>query len=279
MTYSFTNSGARRATERLERATKTDIETLSRYALIAGGSLMALGGMRRGGLSGAAMAAAGMGLIWRGSARDPLMTGVGGHHDHVAGVDERHHPVTITHAVTIGKPRDELYRFWRDFENLPRFMEDVERIDVTDRHHSHWCVRSPGEGTVEWDAEVHDEREGEHISWRSVGEAEIHNSGIVRFRDAPGGRGTVVEVTLRYEPPFGRLGRTLAKLTGHEPEVQLRSNLRRLKQIMETGEVATSRANPAKSIASGPTDRGRDAGGASSAGSAGNPTNSTGKVG
>lgn len=247
MTYSFANSGARRAAERLERATKTDVDTWGRYALIAGGSLLALGGLKRGGVAGATMAAAGMGLIWRGASDEPLMTGAGRHHDHVAGVDERHHPVTITHAVTIAKPREELYRFWRDFENLPRFMEDVEGIDVRDRHHSHWRVRSPGATTVEWDAEVHEERENESIAWRSVGDAEIHNSGVVRFRDASGGRGTVVEVTLRYEPPMGRFGRTIAKLTGHEPEVQLRSNLRRLKQLMETGVVAASRSSPAGS--------------------------------
>jgi uncharacterized membrane protein len=245
MTHSFANSGARRAAGRLERSTKTDVDTWGRYALIAGGSLLALGGLRRGGIAGATMAAAGMGMVWRGASREPLMASVGHRHDHVAGVDERHHPVTVTHAVTIGKPREELYRFWRDFGNLPRFMDDVEDIDVRDRHHSRWRVRSPGGTVVEWDAQVHEERENEYIAWRSVGDAEIHNSGIVRFREASGGRGTVVEVTLRYEPPFGRLGRAVAKLTGHEPEVQLRSNLRRLKQLMETGVIAASRSNPA----------------------------------
>ena len=250
MSYSFTNSEVRRTIETIERTTNTDIETWGRYALVTGGSLLALSGLKRGGLGGAALAAAGMGLIWRGSSSDPLMTGGStmrerprpGHgHDHVPGVDEHHGPVTVDHTVTINKPKAEIYAFFRDFSNLPRFMTDVERIDVKDRTHSRWCVRAPGRRNVEWDAEVHDERQDEKIAWRSVGDADIHNSGVVEFHDAPGGRGTEVKVTLRYEPPFGRLGRGIAKLTGHEPEVQLRSNLRRLKQVMEAGEAATAR--------------------------------------
>lgn len=262
MSYSFTNSETRRTIDSIERTTKTDVETWGRYALVTGGSLLALSGLKRGGLGGAALAAAGMGLIWRGSSSDPLMTGGSmmrgrrGHgRDHVAGVDEHHGPVSIAHTVTINKPKAEIYAFFRDFSNLPRFMTDVERIDVKDRTHSHWCVRAPGESSVEWDAEVHEERQNEKIAWRSVGDADIHNSGVVEFKDAPGGRGSEVKVTLRYEPPFGRLGRGLAKLTGHEPEVQLRSNLRRLKQIMEAGEAATARTagKPAATPTSGTT--------------------------
>lgn len=245
MSRSFSETDMRRAAERVERATGTDVETLGRYALVTGGSLLALSGLKRGGVGGIALAAAGLGLVWRGASQGSLTAGMGRgaerRQEHVAGVDERHGPVTVTHSVTIGKPRAEIYKFFRDFKNLPQFMEDVERIDVKDDRHSHWTVRAPGETRVEWDAEVHGEQENERIAWRSVGEPDIHNSGVVEFRDAPGDRGTEVKVTLRYEPPFGRLGRGIAKLTGHEPEVQLRANLRRLKQIMETGMAASTR--------------------------------------
>lgn len=242
MSHSFSQSDIRhaadRAADRIEHATGTDIETLGRYALVTGGSLLALGGLKRGGFGGMALAAAGLGLVWRGASHGPLATGMkwaSSERGHVPGVDEHHGPVTVAHSVIVAAPRAGIYRFFRDFNNLPRFMEDVDRIEVKDGRHSHWSVRAPGGRAVEWDAEIHEEREDERIAWRSVGEPDIHNSGVVEFRDALGGRGTEVKVTLRYEPPFGRLGRGIAKLTGHEPEVQLRSNLRRLKQIMEAG--------------------------------------------
>lgn len=270
MSYSFSGSEARRAADQIERATGTDIETLGRYALVTGGSLLALSGLKRGGFGGIALAAAGLGLVWQGARQEPLSSGMrwGSRrdHDHVAGVDERHGPVTVSHSVTIGKPRAEIYSFFRDFNNLYRFMEDVERIDVKDDKRSHWYVRAPGGARVEWDAEIHEETENERIAWRSVGDADIHNSGVVEFRDAPGERGTEMRVTLRYEPPFGRLGRGIAKLTGHEPEVQLRSNLRRLKQIMETGTAARTTPDAASSASGASGSTSRPSGTASGAG-------------
>ena len=149
-------------------------------------------------------------------------------------------PVTVSDSITIMKPREELYRFWRDVANLARFMGHVERIDVLSDKRSHWVVRAPMGRTVEWDALIDDERDNERLGWHSVEGADVPNSGAVTFRDAPDGRGTEVHVTLTYEPPGGQLGRAVAWLFGEEPSVQLRDNLRRLKQVMETGEVVRS---------------------------------------
>jgi uncharacterized membrane protein len=220
------------------QAQGADLDMVGRYVLATGGTLLAAGGLKQGGLTGVVMAIAGCGLIWRASEERPLLEmPFGGRGDHARGVDERHGPVTYERSVTIGKPREEVYRFFRDFRNLPRFMAEVERIDVKDERNSHWAVKAPMGRRVEWDSEVHDEAEGERIAWRTVGNAEVHSEGRVRFKDAVGGRGTVVTVTLRYEPPGGHVGQAIAWLTGHEPQRQLADSLRRLKAVLETGDV------------------------------------------
>jgi uncharacterized membrane protein len=145
----------------------------------------------------------------------------------------------VARAVTINKPRAELYAFFRDFANLPTFMENVERIDVVDARRSHWVVKAPAGRTVEWDALVTDEREGELIAWTSDDGADVANSGTVTFQDAQAGRGTVVTAVIAYDPPGGAIG----KLFQREPAIQARRDLRRFKQLMETGEVATASRN------------------------------------
>ncbi len=145
----------------------------------------------------------------------------------------------IGKSVTINRPRGELYAFWRDFANLPRFMDNVVRIDVTDGKTSHWVVKAPAGKTVEWDAVITEEREGELIGWASAEGADVPNSGRIEFRDA-GNRGTVVTATILYDPPGGAIGKLVAKLFQREPAIQARRDLRRFKQLMETGEIATS---------------------------------------
>jgi uncharacterized membrane protein len=145
----------------------------------------------------------------------------------------------VGRAVTINRPRAELFAYFRDFANLPSFMDNVERIDVIDDKRSHWVVKAPGGKTVEWDSVVTDEAEGEYIAWASEPGADIDNSGRVDFRDA-GARGTVVTATLLYDPPAGVVGKLIAKLFQREPAIQARRDLRRFKQLMETGEVATA---------------------------------------
>jgi len=145
----------------------------------------------------------------------------------------------VGRAVTINRPRAELFAYFRDFTNLPTFMDNVARIDVLDAKRSHWVVKGPGGKTVEWDSVVTDEVEGDYIAWASEPGADIDNSGRVEFRDA-GARGTVVTATLLYDPPAGVVGKLIAKLFQREPAIQARRDLRRFKQLMETGEVATA---------------------------------------
>jgi uncharacterized membrane protein len=152
---------------------------------------------------------------------------------------EKRGDAIVGRAVTINRPRAELFAYFRDFTNLPTFMDNVERIDVLDAKRSHWVVKAPGGKTVEWDSVVTDEVEGEYIAWASEPGADIDNSGRVDFRDA-GARGTVVTATLLYDPPAGVVGKLIAKLFQREPAIQARRDLRRFKQLLETGEVATA---------------------------------------
>jgi uncharacterized membrane protein len=146
----------------------------------------------------------------------------------------------VGRTVTINRPRAEVYAFWRDFENLAHFMENVERVDVIDARRSHWVVKSPGDDTVEWDSILTDVRENEALAWESAPDADIKHAGRVDFRDAPPGRGTEVQVVLAYEAPAGSAGKTIAKLFQKEPQIQARRDLRRLKQLLETGEISTT---------------------------------------
>ncbi|WP_260929170.1 SRPBCC family protein [Novosphingobium sp. 9] len=145
----------------------------------------------------------------------------------------------IACSVTINRSRDDLYRFWRHFPNLTKFMENVRRIDVEDDRTSHWVVTGPAGMTVEWDAEIVQDLPGEALAWVSTNSSDVSNSGRVEFSDA-GGRGTVVTATILYKPPAGFVGKLVAKLFQREPGTQTRRDLRRLKQLMETGEVATA---------------------------------------
>ena len=142
-------------------------------------------------------------------------------------------------AVTINRPADELYAYFRDFANLPTFMENVVSIDVRDDRRSHWVVKAPAGKTVEWDATVTADEPGRSISWQSDEGADVPNSGKVEFA-AAGPRGTVVTATIAYDPPGGTVGKVIAKLFQREPAIQARRDLRRFKQLMETGEVATA---------------------------------------
>lgn len=155
-----------------------------------------------------------------------------------AGGAEGHSVVIRT--VTINKPRAELYAFWRDFSNLPTFMDNVQRIDVLSDNRSHWVVKAPAGKTVEWDARLTEDIPDSCLAWEASEDADVPNSGRVEFRDAQGGRGTIVRATIAYDPPGGIVGKIVAKLFQREPAIQARRDLRRFKQLMETGEVTTS---------------------------------------
>lgn len=141
-------------------------------------------------------------------------------------------------VVTINASAADLYAYWRDFSRLGDFMENIDRIEVIDPTHSHWIVKSPT-GTVEWDATVTQDEPGRVIGWESAEGAGLRNSGRVEFHDA-GDRGTVVRAVIAYDPPGGAIGKLVAKLFQREPAIQARRDLRRFKQLIEAGEVATS---------------------------------------
>jgi uncharacterized membrane protein len=142
-------------------------------------------------------------------------------------------------AVTINRPASELYAYWRDLTNLPSFMDNVVSITPIDGDRSHWIVKAPGGKTVEWDARITEAQPDALIAWTSEDGADVANSGRIEFRDA-GARGTVVTATIAYDPPAGIVGKLVAKMFQREPAIQARRDLRRFKQLMETGEIATS---------------------------------------
>ncbi|MFC7479003.1 SRPBCC family protein [Luedemannella flava] len=150
----------------------------------------------------------------------------------------------LTATTTIRKPVPEVYAFWRDLENLPAFMAHLEKVRVTGDRTSHWVASAPFGKNVEWDAEIVDEVPGEKIGWRSTDDADVPNAGTVRFVPAPDGVSTEVRVVLVYDIPGGTVGKAVAKYFGEEPHQQVDDDLRRLKQVLETGEVVRSDGAP-----------------------------------
>lgn len=148
--------------------------------------------------------------------------------------------VLIKKSIVIDSSPEALYQFWRDFQNLSRFTEHVESVTIYDRHHSHWIVKGPAGHRVEWNAEITQEEPNRRIAWRTTSQADIRHTGSVEFTPSPGGRGTIVQVVMEYDVPAGVLGASIAKLFGSEPGQQIQSDLRRLKQIIEVGEVLRS---------------------------------------
>jgi uncharacterized membrane protein len=149
----------------------------------------------------------------------------------------------VTKVITVNRSPDEVYRFWHDFANLPSFMRHLESVQVTGDRTSHWKAKGPAGSSIEWDAEITADQPNSLISWRSVGSADVDNSGSVRFEPATGGRGTFLRVELQYAPPGGAIAANMAKLFGEEPGQQVADDLRLFKQIMETGEVVKSDAS------------------------------------
>ena len=145
--------------------------------------------------------------------------------------------IKVEESVIINRPVVEVYRFWRNFENLPRFMDHLESVTVIDENTSHWVAKGPAGSSIDWDAVIHNEIDDELIAWRTLPGAEVSSAGSVHF--TPVGEGaTEVRVVLSYDPPAGRLGAAVAKLLGEEPAEQVSEDLRRLKQVMDAGETA-----------------------------------------
>ncbi|MFN6528697.1 SRPBCC family protein [Nostoc sp. ChiSLP03a] len=210
---------------------------VERWASLIGGGAMVLMGLRQGSLRGALTALAGGGLLYQGATKQSTIQKA----QEAIGINQ---PIKVEKTVTINKSAEELYRFWHDFENLPTFMKHLKSVKVYNEKRSHWIANAPLDNTVEWDADILEDRENEFISWASVEGADVDNSGFVRFKKAPGDRGTEVKVVLEYNPPGGALAATVAKLFGEEPEQQIGDELRRFKMLMEAGEIATTEGQP-----------------------------------
>lgn len=197
------------------------------WAAILGGGALAAYGLSRKSLGGAALAAVGAYGAVAGARRGTL-------------------PATAIHVqktFTIDRPAQELYNYWHNFENLPRFMRHLKSVTTKGRY-SHWVANGPMGVPVEWDAELLDEKPGEYLVWRSLPGSGISNRGSVEFRPVPNGSGTEVTVALTYRNPGGKVGAAFAKLFGREPEQQVREDLRRFKAIMEAGEIPTIVGQP-----------------------------------
>lgn len=145
-------------------------------------------------------------------------------------------------SCIVNRDAQEVYSFWREFRNLPRFMEHLVSVDDLSEGRSHWVAKGPAGTTVEWDAMIVADDPGRVITWRSLENSDVDNAGAVRFEPAPGGRGTIIKVNIQYNPPGGVVGATVAKLFGEEPNQQLEDDMRRFKQVMEVGEVVVSDA-------------------------------------
>lgn len=212
------------------------ISASQKWALAAAGGLSLLWGLKRRGLFGSLASLAGVEL---------LTYGISGHHTHeLVGLGRQRRDsngripfqagIQVEHAISINAPVDQVYQYFRDFENFPFFMKHIENVEVQDATHSHWSARGPLGTTVEWDAEIISDEPNKLISWRSINSPDIESAGSVRFEELAAGRGTTMRVELQYLPPAGALGAVIARLFGEEPELQIKDDLRRFKQRIET---------------------------------------------
>jgi uncharacterized membrane protein len=222
---------------------------LERWASILAGGALAFWGLERRSLGGLVLAVLGGRLMYRGATGhcevyQALGADTSGRTHGPAASVPAGQGIKVVRTITIRRPPAELYRFWHDFENLPRFMRHLESVRALPGNRSHWVAKAPLGMKVEWDAEIVTDREPEVIGWRSLPGAEVPNAGSVHFRRAPGDRGTEIQVELNYLPPAGAVGAAVSKLFGEEPGRQVQEDLRRLKEMLEAGEVPTTAGQP-----------------------------------
>lgn len=226
------SNGPDRTVLRRERANLGSVE---RFASAGAGSALLMAGLRNDAPARKLPMLVGGGyLLYRGLSGHCMVS-------EALGIRQGGRGVHAGTAVTIERPVEQIYGFWRNFENLPRFMDHLESVRVKADGRSHWVAKGPAGMRVEWDAAVTDERENEWIAWESLTGSDVENGGIVEFKPTPDGRGTEVRVEMSYNPKAGTVGAVLARLFGEEPGQQIKSDLRRLKQVLETGEIATTR--------------------------------------
>jgi uncharacterized membrane protein len=213
---------------------------LERWGSLIGGGALVLMGLKERSLRGAITALVGGSLAYHGAKGEKSLQETVGE---AVGTEKR---IRVEKTVTISnKSQEELYRFWRNLENLPTFMKHLKSVREIDSTRSHWVANAPLGSEVEWYADIVSDQENQLIAWASVEGADIDNSGFVRFQKAPQGRGTEVKVVLEYNPLAGGVGAAIAKLFGESPEQQIGDELRRFKMLMEAGEIATTEGQPA----------------------------------
>ncbi|WP_066375355.1 SRPBCC family protein [Anabaena sp. CA = ATCC 33047] len=216
---------------------QTQAGEMERWASLIRDGALVLTGLKQASLRGVLTALAGGGVVAQRTTKHSTI-------EQVQAAIGLNKPIKVEKTVTIDQPAEELYRYWHNFENLPTFMKHLKYVRVYNDRRSHWIANAPLGNSVEWDADILEDRENEFISWASVEGADVENSGFVRFKKAPGDRGTEVKVVLEYNPPGGTLAAIFAKLFGEEPEQQIGDELRRFKMLMEAGEIATTQGQP-----------------------------------
>ncbi|MDY6785495.1 MAG: SRPBCC family protein [Cyanobacteriota bacterium] len=229
--------------DRFEQSTENTAGEVERWASLIGGGALVLMGLQQRSLRGALMSLVGGGLAYQGAKNQSTAQQVRSFLDEAKEKSENQQ-IVVEKTVIIDKPAEELYNYWRNFENLPTFSHHLKSVTVYDELRSHWVAKAPLDTTLEWDAMVVSDRPNELIAWTSAEDADVDHSGFVRFRPATGGRGTEVKVVLEYNLPGGIITATLAQLFGEEPEQKIGDVLNRFKQLMETGEIATTEGQP-----------------------------------
>lgn len=225
-----------------------------RNVSLAAGAILAALGIARRSIPGMVIASVGGAMIYRGATGhchayeamgiDTAQPEQEGQSRQEKGISQR--GIHVEQSFLINRPAEELYRFWRNFENLPRIMTHLESVHVLDDRRSHWVAKAQvmGGKRFEWDAEITHDEPNTLIGWRSLPGADIKNSGQIRFGRAMGDRGTEVHVFIDYVPPAGRLGHLIASMLGQNPRRVVREDLRNFKRIMEIGEILTIIGQP-----------------------------------
>jgi len=212
-----------------------------RLVSLIGGGALTLFGLSRRSVSGLALAAAGGALIYRGvTRRDPIYERL-----KISTASKTRAPnssvahlasLRVERSITINKPAEEIYRFWREASNLARFQTNLESVSENGPNRQHWVAKGPGGKKLEWDAEIINDKPGELIAWRTLEGADVPSAGSVHFRST--GSATEVKVEMQYQPPAGVAGDLVAKITGDDPDKQTQQNLEELKRLMESGGAA-----------------------------------------
>jgi uncharacterized membrane protein len=226
-----------------------NISDMERWLSIAAGTGLALYGLSRRKTAGWFFTAMGGMLLQRGATGHCHTYEALGVNTAGTGEDTRRAlrgsgGAHVEESVTINRPIEELYRFWRNLENLPQFMRHLESVERVTDTLSRWRARGPGGKIVEWNAEIINEVPNKVIGWRSIEGSDVISAGSVNFDDAGPGRGTRLKVHLQYSPPGGKVGAAVARLLGRDAATEIREDLRRFKQIVESGEVPSTEGQP-----------------------------------